>query len=121
MPDGSDVPAIELVAPSPGYDPLRSTFAIWIERWLTDLGVPTRANLVGFNVIVDTLFSDTVAEDLDMWILGWSLTIFPDYLEAYFHSRHAPENEEGGLQLGWLLRIRSSITLAFELLSETDH
>ena len=119
MPDGSDVPPLELVAPSPGYDPLRSTFAIWIERWLTDLGVPTRANLVGFNVIVDTLFSDTVAEDLDMWILGWSLTIFPDYLEAYFHSRHAPENEEGGSNWGGYSNPEFD-QMAFELLSETD-
>ena len=118
MPDGSDVPALEIIAPSPGYDPLRSTFAIWIERWLNEVGVPTRANLVGFNVIVDALFSETVAEDLDMWILGWSLTIFPDYMEAYFHSRHAPENEEGGYNWGGYSN-QEFDQLAFDLLSET--
>ncbi len=95
MPDGSPVPDLTLLAPSAGYDPMRSTFAIWIERWLNDIGIPARANLTGFNVIVGELFSDTVAEDLDMWILGWSLSIFPDYLENFFHSRHAPENGAG--------------------------
>ena len=91
MPDGSPVPDMTLMAPSAGYDPMRSTFAIWIERWLNDIGIPLRANLTGFNVIVDELFSDTVADDLDMWMLGWGLSIFPDYLENFFHSRHSPE------------------------------
>ena len=91
MPDGSPVPEMTLLAPSAGYDPMRSTFAIWVERWMNDIGIPVRAHLTGFNVIVDELFSDTVAEDLDMWILGWGLSIFPDYLENFFHSRHSPE------------------------------
>ena len=95
MPDGTPVPDMTLLAPSAGYDPMRSTFAIWIERWLNDLGIPVRANLTGFNVIVDQLFSDTVADDLDMWMLGWGLSIFPDYLENFFHSRHAPETGDG--------------------------
>ena len=117
-PDGAEVPTLEIIAPSPGYDPLRSTFAIWIERWLNDVGIPARANLTGFNVIVDRLFSDTVARDLDMWILGWSLRVFPDYIESFFHTRHAPENEEGGSNWGGY----SNPTLdemATQLLSET--
>ena len=40
MPNGEPVPPIEIMAPSAGYDPLRSTFAIWIERWLNELGIP---------------------------------------------------------------------------------
>ena len=118
MPDGSEIPQLELIAPSAGYDPLRSTFAIWIERWLTDLGIPARAQLVGFNVLVDRLFSETVAEDLDMWILGWGLSVFPNYLENIFHSRHAPENEEGGYNWGGYASPEFD-DLAFALLSET--
>ena len=95
MPNGQPVPDMTLHAPSAGYDPMRSTFAIWIERWLNDVGIPLRANLTGFNVIVSELYSDTVAEDLDMWILGWSLSIFPDYLENFFHSGHSPEADGG--------------------------
>ena len=86
MPNGEPVPPMEVLAPSPGYDPLRSTFAIWIERWLNEVGIPLRANLTGFNVIVDKVFNQ---QDFDMWILGWALNPFPDYLESFFHSRHS--------------------------------
>ena len=98
---------------------MRATFAIWIERWLNDVGIPARANLVGFNVIVDNLFSDTVQEDLDMWMLGWSLSLFPDYVEAFFNSRHAPENEEGGYNWGGYANPEFD-DLSFSLLSETS-
>ena len=54
-----------------------------------------------------------------MWILGWSLTIFPDYLEAYFHSRHAPETRRVA-PTGVVTRIPDFDQMAFELLSETD-
>ncbi len=117
LPDGSDVPALTIIAPSAGYDPLRATFAIWIERWLNDVGIPVRANLTGFNVIVGVLFSDTVQEDLDMWILGWSLSLFPDYLEVFFNSRHAPENE-GGYNWGGYANPEFD-DISFSLLSET--
>ena len=118
MPDGTEVPELELIAPSAGYDPLRSTFAIWIERWLNDLGIPTKARLIGFNVIVDKLFSETVDKDLDMWILGWGFTIFPSYLENIFHSRHSPEVEDGGSNWGGYANPEFD-ELAFSLLSET--
>ena len=117
MPDGSPVPDMTLLAPSAGYDPMRSTFAIWVERWLNDIGIPVRAHLTGFNVIVDELFSDTVAEDLDMWMLGWGLSIFPDYLENFFHSRHSPEIG-GGYNWGGYANDRFD-ELSLGLLSET--
>ena len=117
MPDGSPVPEMTLLAPSAGYDPMRSTFAIWVERWMNDIGIPVRAHLTGFNVIVDELFSDTVADDLDMWILGWGLSIFPDYLENFFHSRHSPEIG-GGYNWGGYANGRFD-ELSLGLLSET--
>lgn len=117
MPDGSDVPALTIIAPSAGYDPLRATFAIWIERWLNDVGIPVRANLTGFNVIVGVLFSETVQEDLDMWILGWSLSLFPDYLETFFNGRRAPEND-GGYNWGGYANPDFD-AISFSLLSET--
>ena len=113
MPNGEPVPAMEVIAPSPGYDPLRSTFAIWIERWLSEAGIPLRANLTGFNVIVDKVFNQ---QDFDMWILGWGLNPFPDYLEAFFHSRHSGLEgyNPGGYDNPEFDR------LADELLAETD-
>ena len=118
MPDGTEVPELELVSPSPGYDPLRANFAIWIERWMNDLGIPVNVNLSGFNVIAGKLFSETVAEDLDMWILGWSLSLYPDYMERFLHSRNAPENQEGGLNWGGYSNPDFD-RLSFDLLSET--
>ena len=85
MPNGDPMPELEILAPSAGYDPLRSTFAIWIERWLKDMGIPAKAKLTDFNVIVEQTRDP---ENFDMWILGWGLSTFPDYLEAFFHSRH---------------------------------
>jgi ABC-type transport system substrate-binding protein len=113
MPDGNLVPELEILAPSAGYDPLRSTFAIWVERWLNDVGIPTRAKLTGFNIIVETIAD---REAFDMFILGWSLTIYPDYLEAFFHSRHT---DEGGLNRGGYANPEFDL-LADALLEETD-
>jgi peptide/nickel transport system substrate-binding protein len=43
MPNGQPVPPLNMPAPSAGYDPLRSTFAIWIETWLNEFGIPLNA------------------------------------------------------------------------------
>ena len=90
MPNGQPIPEMTVMAPSAGYDPLRSTFAIWIERWLNEVGIPVRADLTGFNLIVEKVFNQ---QDFDMWILGWGLTLYPDYLEAFFHSRYSDLQE----------------------------
>jgi ABC-type transport system substrate-binding protein len=113
MPDGELVPELTLLAPSAGYDPLRSTFAIWIERWLNDVGIPVNARLTGFNIIVETINDP---EAFDMFMLGWSLTLYPDYLEAFFHSRHtkADDLNRGGYSNPEFDQ------LADELLEETE-
>lgn len=95
LPDGSPVPNLTLIAPSAGYDPLRSTFAIWIETWLNEFGIPTTAELSGFNVLVPRIFSE---QDFDMYILGWSLGIFPSFLNDFFSEEQAAleGNNAGG-------------------------
>ena len=113
MPNGEPMPKLEILSPSPGYDPLRSTFAIWIERWLNDVGIPARARLTDFNVIVEKIRDP---DGFDIWILGWGLSNFPDYLEAFFHSRNA---EGDGLNRGGYSNPEFD-TLADALLSETD-
>jgi ABC-type transport system substrate-binding protein len=82
-------------APSAGYDPLRSTFAIWIESWLNEFGIPLTANLAGFNVIVPIIFTE---QNFDMYILGWSLALFPDFLYDFFAEGQAVAdgNNAGG-------------------------
>lgn len=95
MPDGTPVPQLTLIAPSAGYDPLRSTFAIWIETWLNEFGIPTRAELAGFNVLVPRIFTE---QNFDMYILGWSLGIFPSSLRDFFSEEQAAidGNNAGG-------------------------
>ena len=84
-----------MLAPSPGYDPLRSTFAIWIETWLNEFGIPLTAELAGFNVIVPKIFTE---QAFDMYILGWSLGLFPSYLRDFFSEEQAATdgNNAGG-------------------------
>jgi len=87
LPDGTPCPEIELLAPSAGYDPLRATFALYIEQWVRELGIPLKANLTGFNVIVNKVWAEE-GFDFDIYMLGWSLgdPSFPDYLYYFFHS-----------------------------------
>ena len=113
LPNGDPMPDLEILSPSPGYDPLRSTFAIWIERWLNDMGIPAKAKLTDFNVIVEKIADP---DGFDIWILGWGLSNFPDYLEAFFHSRHA---EGAGLNRGGYSNPEFD-ALAEQLLIETD-
>ncbi len=113
MPNGEPMPEFSIMAPSPGYDPLRATFALWIERWLNDVGIPVKSKLTGFNLIADKVFQQ---QEFDIWILGWSLTLYPDYLEAFFHSRHTEleGHNAGGYSNPEFDR------LADQLLAETD-
>jgi ABC-type transport system substrate-binding protein len=90
-PDGTRVQPIDLIAPGPGYDPMRATYSLWIQNFLNDLGVPVTANPTGFTTIVDQVFGPV---DWDMYILGWGLGTFPDYMGAFFHS--ASDSAEGG-------------------------
>ncbi|HVR32465.1 MAG TPA: ABC transporter substrate-binding protein [Acidimicrobiia bacterium] len=83
-PDGTVVPELDLLAPGPGYDPLRATYSLFIEDWANDLGIPVAANPTGFNVIVDQVF--TTDPQFDMYILGWSLTPFPDHVAEFFET-----------------------------------
>lgn len=98
LPSGQPLPELSLIAPSAGYDPLRSTFAIWVERWANEAGIPIKAELIGFNELIDRVYNDPdYAENLDMYILGWSLSIFPDYLTSFHHSRFSgPGDDNAG-------------------------
>ena len=112
-PSGNLVTELEILTPSAGYDPLRATSGIWIEQWLKEAGIPVKANLTGFNVIVPRVFEE---QDFDMWILGWGLTIYPDYLADFFHSS---QTVLGGLNAGGYSNPEFD-ALADDFTSETD-
>ncbi len=89
---GEYIQDINLIAPGPGYDPMRATFSLWAQNFMNDLGIPVTANPTGFTTIVNQVFGPT---DWDMYILGWSVGIFPDHMGAFFHS--SGDSAAGGL------------------------
>ena len=114
-PDGTPVEPMELLAPGPGYDPLRATYSLFIANWANDLGIPLRAEPTGFSVIVDRVFGPV---DWDMYILGWGLTIFPDYVADFFDSR-ADSATAGGFNIPGYANPDFD-RMADELKAETD-
>jgi len=125
LPDGTPSPELDLWAPSAGYDPLRSTFAIWIETWAREAGIPVTANLAGFNVLVPLIFTE---QDFDMYILGWSLGIFPDFLYDFFAVDQAVQdgNNAGGYfnpdfeEVGSQLKTCDSIAACKEIADQSQ-
>ena len=55
-PGGETMDPLTLLAPGPGYDPMRATYSLFIEEWASDLGIPLSAEPTGFSVIVDKVF-----------------------------------------------------------------
>ncbi len=90
--NGQTIQPINLISPGPGYDPMRATYALWAQKFMNDLGIPVTANPTGFTTIVNLVFEST---DWDMYILGWSVGIFPDHMGAFFHT--SGDAAEGGL------------------------
>ena len=93
MPNGTPVPELTILAPGPGYDPFRATFAIWMETWMKDLGIPVTAEPTDFNAIQAATFPPQTPESVlqwDMYMLGWGggdPTLPGTSTVAFFHSR----------------------------------
>jgi ABC-type oligopeptide transport system substrate-binding subunit len=85
MPNGEPVRPLDLLSPTESYDALRATFAAWVERWLNEVGIPVRKTYLAFNVLISRANDQ---HDFDMWISGFSLTLYPAYLSTMFHSRY---------------------------------
>jgi len=83
MPGGVHIPDLAYWAPNAGYDPLRATFAIHIEQWLREAGIPVTAHLAGFNVLIPRL---ATTREWDLFTLGWSDSVFPSSLRDGWHS-----------------------------------
>jgi ABC-type transport system substrate-binding protein len=119
-PSGATVPELELLAPGPGYDPLRSTYSVWIAEWASNLGIPVKANPTGFSVIVDKAFAlGEEALNWDMYILGWGLgdPSLPTFHESFFASYQ--DSAEGGFNTPGYANDQVD-ELAAQLLSATD-
>jgi ABC-type transport system substrate-binding protein len=125
-PGGESVPELELLAPGPGYDPLRATYSLFIEDWANDLGIPVNAEPTGFSVIVDKVFGPV---EWDMYILGWGVTTYPDYVVDFFVT--SADSANGGFNtpgysnpeydaLGDALKAETDINAAADLVKQMD-
>lgn len=103
--NGAPVEELEILAPGPGYDPLRATYSIWIETWLNQLGFDAQANPTDFNTIVQKVFvpNDAGELDFDMFILGWSLgnPAFPGYHESFWAGKNDTLVNDGNNNTGF--------------------
>ena len=79
LPSGADFPSISLLAPL--EDPSRTQAASYIAETAQQLGIPLRAE----NIPADDLFFTVYGiNDYDLAIIGWSLSVYPDYLCDFF-------------------------------------
>ncbi len=86
LPEGKQMPTLELLSLSYSYDPLRATFAIWTAQWLNEVGIPVRVKQLGFNALIARTIQE---QDFDMFILGNQAGLFPSYLSDFWNSKEA--------------------------------
>ncbi|NOY98028.1 MAG: ABC transporter substrate-binding protein [Chloroflexi bacterium] len=80
-PDGTDFPALVLLAPDAASDPSRAAAAAYVDEVVRFLGIPLTMELVTND---DLFFAVYGVGAYDMAILGWSLGLYPDYLCTFF-------------------------------------
>lgn len=101
---GLPVAPIRLISPGPGYDPLRSTYAVWISGWMSDLGFDASAFNTDFDTLVDAVFVPVDGElDFDYFLLGWSLgsVAYPTYHESFFAGKNDTLVNDGNNNTGF--------------------
>lgn len=86
MPNGKKMQPFEFNVMTAGYDPLRYTFGLNIATWMQEIGIPVEVVPTEFNVVI----SKTDERDFDCFMLGWSLSLYPDHMYWFFHSSQCP-------------------------------
>lgn len=104
--DGAPVTEeITILAPGPGYDPLRATFSLFVAQALSDLGFNAQAYPTDFNVLVNSVYLPNDAGELefDMYMLGWSLgnPALPTYHESFFAGKNDTLVNDGNNNMGF--------------------
>ena len=96
---------LTILAPGPGYDPLRATFSLFVAQALKDLGFNATAYPTDFNVLVNSVFVPTEEGtlDFDMYMLGWSLgsPALPTYHESFFAGKNDTLVNDGNNNMGF--------------------
>jgi peptide/nickel transport system substrate-binding protein len=86
---GNTLNPIQILTPTADYDPIRSICGFIISEWWSAVGVPVTSRPVSFGELLDRTFTE---RDFDVFILGWSLDVFPSYLRDFFHSTQDEPN-----------------------------
>jgi peptide/nickel transport system substrate-binding protein len=88
LPDGTDMPAFEILTPPADYDPMRAMSGVLIQEWWREIGIPVTAKPTSFGEIVHKTFE---AMTFDWYILGWRIggTGYSDHMRYFFHSDQA--------------------------------
>ncbi len=86
---GNPMSPIQILTPTADYDPIRSMSGFIISEWWSSIGVPVTSRPLSFGELLDRVFTE---RDFDVFILGWSLNVFPYYLRNFFHSSQDEPN-----------------------------
>ena len=84
MPDGKPVKPFTILTPPADYDPLRAISGLLIQEWLREAGIPVTAAPTSFGDIVNKVNTEW---NFDTYLLGWRLSLDPDYMRTFFHSK----------------------------------
>jgi ABC-type transport system substrate-binding protein len=86
LPDGKTMEGFTILTPPADYDPHRAMCGMIIQEWLKQVGMPASARPMAFGSLIDQV---KVRHEFDAFILGYgSLSLDPDYLRYFFHSRY---------------------------------
>jgi peptide/nickel transport system substrate-binding protein len=80
-PDGSMLPAFNLLAPATEYDSLRASTAVFIAQQAQLLGINVKVQLSEMDAVLYAVYG---SRDYDMALLGWQLSSYPDYMCDWF-------------------------------------
>ena len=86
LPNGALIPAIKILSPDSAHDPQSATFNLWIAEWLRDLGLTVQSDLTTPESLWEQILISGI--DFDIYILGWELTPYPDYVCELFASQN---------------------------------
>ncbi len=84
MPDGQPLKPFKIITPPADYDPLRAMCGMFIQEWLKQVGIPAISAPTSFGDIINKVMTEW---DFDVFILGYRLSLDPDFMRTFFHSK----------------------------------
>ena len=86
LPNGSPMESFTILTPPADYDPHRAMAGMMAQEWLRRAGMPASSKPMAFGALIQQVKG---RHEFDMFVLGYGkLSLDPDYLRAFFHSRN---------------------------------